>query len=350
MRLFRHHTEIPVEARGAVVALGNFDGVHQGHQQVIGEAARLADELGVSCGLLTFEPHPREYFQPDRPAFRLTPFRIKLRQLEAIGVDYVYLLAFDRTMARRSPESFIVEVLGQGIEPAHVVVGYDFVFGQNRAGNAEMLGDLGRAAGFGVTSVAAAADSAGVVYSSTKVRELLGAGDPLGAGTLLGRPWEIEGRVETGDKRGRLLGFPTANLGLGDYLHPALGVYAVKAGIDEGRGTRWIDGVANLGRRPTVGGTRVQLEVHLFDFAGDLYGRHLRVALIDFIRPERKFDGLDALKAQIAADSDEARRRLAGYNGPPPGHARQRQRRSSLSAQPANVYESALAPHPKMKK
>jgi riboflavin kinase/FMN adenylyltransferase len=162
---------------------------------------------------------------------------------------------------------------------------------------------------------------------------------------LLGRPWEIEGRVETGDKRGRLLGFPTANLAMGDYLHPALGVYAVKAGIDEGRGTRWIDGVANLGNRPTVGGTRVQLEVHLFDFSGDLYGKHLRVALIDFLRPEQKFAGLDALKAQIAADSEEARRRLSGYNGPPPGFARPRQRRPALES--ASVYESALRPNRK---
>ena len=347
MRLFRHHSEVPVEARGAVVALGNFDGVHLGHQRVIEEAARIAGELGAPLGVLTFEPHPREYFLPGRPAFRLTPFRIKLRQLEAIGVDYVYLLAFDRLMAERSPESFIVEVLGEGIEPAHVVVGYDFVFGRGRSGDAGLLADLGRGAGFGVTSVAAAADGAGVIYSSTKVRERLCAGDPAAAARLLGRPWEIEGRVETGDRRGRLLGFPTANLGLSGYLQPALGVYAVKAGIDEGRGTRWRDGVANLGRRPTVGGTRVQLEVHLFDFAGDLYGRHLRVALVDFIRPERKFDGLDALKAQIAADSAEARRRLASYDGPAPGHAAPRRRPSALAQEADNVYESALRPQRK---
>jgi riboflavin kinase/FMN adenylyltransferase len=344
MRLFRHHTEIPVEARGAVVALGNFDGVHLGHQKVIAEAVRLADGMDAPCGVLTFEPHPREYFQPDRPAFRLTPFRIKLRQLEAIGVDYIYLLAFDRAMAARSPESFIVEVLGQGIEPAHVVVGYDFVFGHRRSGNAELLGDLGRAAGFGVSSVAAASDGAGVVYSSTRVRDNLGAGDPRSAARLLGRPWEIEGRVEAGDRRGRLLGFPTANIALGDYLQPALGVYAVKAGIDEGRGTRWLDGVANLGNRPTVGGTRVQLEVHLFDFAGDLYGRHLRVALIDFIRAERKFAGLDALKTQIAADSAEARARLAHYDGPAPGHAAPRNRPVGKPRPATNVYEGALRP------
>ncbi|HEX4568812.1 MAG TPA: bifunctional riboflavin kinase/FAD synthetase [Dongiaceae bacterium] len=347
MRLFRHHSEIPVEARGDVVALGNFDGLHLGHQKVIGEALRLAGELDAPCGVLTFEPHPRAYFQPDKPAFRLTPFRIKLRQLDAIGVDYLYLLSFDRAMAERSPESFIVEVLGQGLEPIHLVVGYDFVFGKGRSGNAAMLGDLGRAAGFGVTSVPAAVDAEGVAYSSTKVRERLAAGDPLGAAQVLGRPWEIEGRVESGDKRGRLLGFPTANVAMSGYLQPALGVYAVKAGIDEGRGTRWLDGVANLGRRPTVGGTRVQLETHLFDFAGDLYGRHLRVALIDFIRPERKFDGLEALKAQIAADSAEARARLAAYQGPPPAHVPPRLRPRRVDRPAASVYESALKPQRK---
>jgi riboflavin kinase/FMN adenylyltransferase len=347
MRLFRHHSEIPVEARGAVVALGNFDGLHLGHQQVIGEAMRLAGELDAPCGVLTFEPHPRSYFRPDDPPFRLTPFRVKLRQLDAIGVDYVYLLAFDKTMAGRGPEAFIVEVLGQGLEPAHIVVGYDFVFGKGRSGNAGLLSDLGRAAGFGVTSVAAAADPDGVVYSSTKVRELLGARDPLGAARLLGRPWEIEGRVESGDRIGRTLGFPTANVAMGEYLRPAQGIYAVKAGIDEGRGTRWLDGVANLGHRPTVGGTRVQLETFLFDFTGDLYGRHLRVALIDFIRPERKFETLDLMKAEIALDCVKARARLAAYVGPSPGHVPPRPRPRRVDRPAANVYESALRPQRK---
>ncbi|HZT20823.1 MAG TPA: bifunctional riboflavin kinase/FAD synthetase [Dongiaceae bacterium] len=347
MRLFRHHAEIPVEARGAVVALGNFDGLHLGHQKVIGEALRLAAALEAPSGVLTFEPHPRAYFQPDLPSFRLTPFRIKLRQLEAMGVDYLYLLSFDRAMAERSPQSFIVEVLGQGLEPAHVVVGYDFVFGKGRSGNAAMMRDLGRAAGFAVTSVPAAADERGVVYSSTKVRERLTAGDPAGAALLLGRPWEIEGRVEAGERLGRRLGFPTANIAIGEYLQPALGIYAVKAGIDEGRGTRWLDGVAYLGGRPTVGGTRVQLEVHLFGFAGDLYGRHLRVALIDFIRPDARFEGLEALKAQIAADSAEARARLAAYGGPPPAHVPSRLRPPRVDRPAANVYESALKPQRK---
>jgi riboflavin kinase/FMN adenylyltransferase len=347
MRLFRHHTEIPAEARGAVMALGNFDGLHLGHQRVIGEAGRLAAELEAPCAVLTFEPHPREFFQPGRPAFRLTPFRIKLRQLEAMGVDYVYLLAFDKPMASRSPESFIVEVLGEGLEPAHVVVGYDFVFGKGRSGNASLLADLGRSAGFAVSAVGAVADGEGVVYSSTKVRECLLAGDPAGAAKLLGRPWEIEGRVEGGDRQGRLLGFPTANIRLADYLEPARGIYAIRAGIDEGLETRWLPGVAYIGSKPTLGGKRVQLEAHIFDFTGDLYGRHLRVALLEYLRPDQTFDGLDALKAQMNADAGEARARLAAYAGPPPGHAPAKAKPKLPERAPTSVYESALRPQRK---
>src|SRR5215470_5671345 len=299
MRLFRHYNEVPVEARGAVVAIGNFDGVHRGHHAVIAAAARHARELGTSHAVMTFEPHPREFFAPDAPSFRLTPFRIKVRQLEAIGLDHLFVLHFDRELASKSAEAFVV--------------------GHQRRGNAELLAELGRLRGFGVTTLPPVAGEPGEIYSSTRIRQHLAAGSPLAAGALLGRPWEIEGRVEQGDRRGRTLGFPTANLPIAGYLQPALGVYAVKAGVDEGRGTIWRDGVANLGRRPTVGGTRVQLEVHLFDFAGDLYGRHLRVALIDFLRPEKKFDGLPALQAQIAEDSRQARQALAGYAGPAPG-------------------------------
>lgn len=343
MRLFRHHTEVPVEARGAVVALGNFDGVHRGHQAVLGEAARMAVQLDTTLAVLTFEPHPREYFAPGRPSFRLTPFRIRIRHLEATGADYVFVLHFDAELAGKSAEAFVVEVLSEGLQAAHVVVGYDFVFGAGRRGNADLLRDLGRLHGFGVTSVAPASTETGEVFSSTKIREHLRAGRPLSAAMLLGRPWEIEGRVEHGDALGRQLGYPTANVALGDYLLPALGIYAVKAGIDEGRGTVWLDGVASLGTRPTVGGTRVQLEVHLFDFAADLYGRHLRVALIDYLRPEKKFDGLPALTAQIAEDCREAHRALAGYTGPAPGSVPLLMRRPEPVSS-GGVYERALRP------
>lgn len=324
MRLIRHLEDVPFEAHGAVVALGNFDGVHLGHQAVIGQAAQIARSKKAPLAVLTFEPHPRTFIRPQDPPFRLTPFRIKTRHLQALGVDFVFELAFDAAMMARSAENFVTEVLVGGLRIAHVVVGYDFCFGKGRAGNAALLTEFGGRHGFGVTSVAAAKRGDGPAYSSTLVREQLQAGDPKSAAATLGRPWEIEGRVEHGDARGRQLGFATANIAIGEYMEPKLGVYAVMAidGDDEspnGITRGWIKGVANLGRRPTVGGTRVQLETHLFDFAGDLYGRHLRVALIDFIRPEMKFDGLDALKAQIAADSARARQILAEYHGPQPG-------------------------------
>ncbi len=344
MRLFRHHTEVPVEARGAVVALGNFDGVHRGHQAVIGAAARRAGELGTSLAVLTFEPHPREFFAPGKPSFRLTPFRIRVRHLEAIGVDYLFVLHFDAELAGKSAEAFVVEVLGEGLQAAHVVVGYDFVFGAGRRGNAALLADLGVSYGFGVTALSPAATDGGEVFSSTRVRAHLAAGRPLAAGQLLGRPWEIEGRVEHGEALGRKLGYPTANVALGEYLLPAQGIYAVKAGIDEGRGTVWHDGVASLGTRPSVGGTRLQFEVHLFDFAADLYGRHLRVALIDYLRPEKKFDDLTALTAQIADDCRQARALLAGHDGPLPGSVPRLMSRPEPVAAPGGVYERALGP------
>lgn len=323
MRLIRHLADVPPEGRGAVLALGNFDGVHLGHQAVIRQAAEIAEAHSAPLGVLTFEPHPRSFFRPQDPVFRLTPFRIKTRHLQALGVQYLFELVFDAEMAARTAENFVEEVLVAGLGVAHVVVGYDFCFGKGRAGNASLLTQFGGRHGFGVTSVAAAKSgapgSSGPAYSSTLVREQLKDGNPAAAAATLGRPWEIEGRVEHGDARGRQLGFPTANVALGEFMEPKLGVYAVMAADDSGETPNWIAGVANLGTRPTVGGSRVQLEVHLFDFAGDLYGKHLRVALIDFIRPEMKFNGLDALKAQIAADSATARDMLKTYQGPTPG-------------------------------
>ena len=320
MRLIRHFQDVPVEGHGAVVALGNFDGVHLGHQVVIGQASEIARSKKAPLAVLTFEPHPRSFFRPQDPHFRLTPFRIKTRHLQALGVDLLFELTFDAEMVARSAENFVTEILVDGFHISHVVVGYDFCFGKGRSGNASLLTEFGGRHGFGVTSVAAAKSAGGPAYSSTLVREQLQAGDPKSAAATLGRPWEIEGRVEHGDARGRLLGFPTANVALGDFMEPKLGVYAVMACDDGAEQPHWIHGVANLGRRPTVGGTRVQLEVHLFDFDADLYGKHLRVALLDFIRPEMKFNGLDALKTQIAVDSLEARRLLKEYQGPAPGH------------------------------
>lgn len=333
-----------MEARGAAVALGNFDGVHLGHQAVIGEAARIAHARGLPFGVMTFEPHPREFFQPDQPVFRLTPFRIKVRQLEAIGVDHLFVLHFDAALAGKSAEAFVVEVLSEGLSAGHVVVGYDFVFGNKRRGNAALLRELGGLHGFDVTTVAPVAAAGGEVYSSTRVREHLRAARPAAAARLLGRPWEIEGRVEHGEARGRDLGYPTANLAPDDYLQPALGIYAVKAGIDEGRATVWRDGVASLGSRPTFGGRTVLLETHLFDFTGDLYGRHLRVVLVDYLRPELKFPDAEALMIQMAEDSRLARATLAAYAGPPPGAVAPLPSRAPRRLEAAGVYDRALRP------
>jgi riboflavin kinase/FMN adenylyltransferase len=310
MRLFRSYLHLPDTARGAVMVLGNFDGLHRGHQALIARGRSLADELGVPLGVLTFEPHPRSVFHPDGRPFRLTPFRIKERQLEALGLDLLVVAHFDDDFRRHSAEWFIQEVLIDGVELRHAVAGDDFRFGCARTGDVALLEGWGRRAGFGVTILGPVTDPSGLAFSSTRVRDALIGGRPREAAHVLGRPWEIEGRVEQGDRLGRTLGFPTANLGLGDYLRPAFGVYAVRAGVDGGHQMHWHHGVANLGHRPTVGGVVERLEVHLFDFAEDLYGRHLRVQLIEFLRPEQRFAGLEALKAQIAHDAAAARRVL----------------------------------------
>ncbi len=325
MRLFRHPNEITPECRGAAIALGNFDGVHLGHQAVIARAFELAQAYDSAVGILTFEPHPRAFFKPELPPFRITPFRIKMRVLQALGqerdmgLDFVCCLAFDQHLAGMSASDFAAKVLHDGLRAAHIVVGEDFCFGKGRSGDVKTLKALGRELKFGVDAVSAAVDGKGAVHSSTLAREHLQAGRPQAAAAILGRAWEIAGRVEHGEKLGRELGFPTANVALGDYLLPKLGIYAVKAAVDEDEHPAWIDGVASLGYRPTVGGDHVQFEVYLFDYSGDLYGRHLRVALLEFLRPELKFPRLDELKTQIAADATQARQFLAHYHGPKPG-------------------------------
>jgi riboflavin kinase/FMN adenylyltransferase len=319
MRLHRHTDNLPAAARGGVVAVGNFDGVHRGHQAVIGDAVRRAHAAGAPAQVLTFEPHPRRFFKPDTPPFQLTRLRTKARVLAGLGVDDLFVLRFNRDMSGYTAEVFIDRFLVRDLQARHVIVGYDFVFGKDRRGNPELLRERLAANSIGITIMApvTAAELAAVdvdpesaVISSTGVRDAMRAGDPAAAARLLGRPFEIEARVQRGEARGRQLGFPTANLWLGDYLRPALGVYAVRAGIDEGPECH--RGVANLGLRPTFGGVaEPRLEVHLFDFDGDLYGRRLRVELVQFLRPERKFPDVAALREQIAHDATAARTVLA---------------------------------------
>jgi riboflavin kinase/FMN adenylyltransferase len=304
--VFEHWQDTPAAWKGGAVALGNFDGVHRGHQALLARTAGHARALGAPLVALTFEPHPRRFFVADTGPFRLTLPPAKIRLLEQYGVQAVLAQRFDPAFAAVTAEAFVDEVLLAGLGARHAVCGYDFTFGARRSGNVEKLRKMGDKRGLGVT-VLDPVMREGEIYSSTRIREALRAGMAGEAAELLGHPWEIEGVVEQGDQRGRTIGFPTANVALGEHLRPRFGVYAVRALVD---GT-WSNGVANLGKRPTVGKLQENFEVHLFDFAGDLYGKTLRVQLVDFIRPEMKFAGLDQLKAQIAADGQAARTLLA---------------------------------------
>ena len=302
------HTDwrnLPEQARGLVLALGNFDGVHRGHAHLLhaAHAARPDRPRGV----LTFEPHPRSLFRPDDPPFRLTPSAQRADLLAALGVRHVVEVKFDAEFAALTAEDFVTKVLHEALGAAHVACGADFAFGHRRGGDVHLLEARCEAFGIGLTVVPQLTDESGPI-SSSRVRRALQDGYPERAAALLGRNWSIRGEVAHGDKRGRTIGFPTANIALDGYLEPARGVYAVRATLPDGR---VVNGVANLGRRPTVANTvEARLEAHLFDFNEDLYGQTLDVALLNCLRSEQKFDSFDALKAQIVADAVEARRLL----------------------------------------
>ena len=305
--VFDDWQSVPPQWTGGAVALGNFDGVHKGHQALIKRTAEEARTLGAPLVALTFEPHPRRFFVQDTGPFRLTLLPAKVRLLEEYGVQAVLAQRFDPTFAAISAQDFVDKVLLEGMGARHVVCGYDFTFGARRTGNVERLRELAAERAFGITVLDPVMHE-GEIYSSTRIRESLRAGWVSEASELLGHPWEIEGTVETGDQRGRTIGFPTANVALGEHLRPRYGVYAVRALVSG----QWRNGVANLGKRPTFGKLQENFEVHLFDFSDDIYGQVLRVQLIEFIRPEMKFSGLDALKAQIVADGERARTLLSG--------------------------------------
>jgi riboflavin kinase/FMN adenylyltransferase len=325
MRIFRHFQEVPQSLRGSVVAVGNFDGVQLGHRALIGEAARQARASGAPLAVLTFEPHPQEYFRALRneggvspESLRLTPLRTKARLIAELGADAFFALPFDAAMASRTAPEFVRDVLVNGLGVSAVVVGEDFVFGKGRGGNLATLREEGAAHGFAVTAFhtvvanAAAPGQRIEKISSTRIRDALKAARPGEAARLLGRHWAVEARVEHGDGRGHAMGFPTANMHLGHCLAPAFGVYAVRAAIVENdQVIERHDGVANFGIRPMYQVTVPLMEAHLFNFDGDLYGKHLSVELVDYIRPEASFSGLPALIAQIAEDCQVARRILA---------------------------------------
>lgn len=310
MHIYRHYETLPAEVRNAAIAIGNFDGVHIGHEAVINEAGQIARQKGIPWAVLTFEPHPSSIFQPARPPFRLTPFRAKAHALENLGVDAMIVQRFNPQFSERPAEEFVREVLVEGFGAHHIVSGYDFVFGHKRGGNCELLLAMGQEHGFGFTAVSAVETPDGKVYSSTRIRDCLSVGDVKGAADVLGRPYAIEGRVAPGEQLGRTLGFPTANIHLGQGLVPKRGIYAVRVEIFDDRQPQILGGVANIGTRPTVNGVGDLLEVFIFDFDEDLYSKRIRVSLIDFIRPEEKFDDLDALKAEMNIDATKARQIL----------------------------------------
>jgi riboflavin kinase/FMN adenylyltransferase len=298
---------VPERLRGGIVALGNFDGFHAGHQAVVARAVERARSEGRPVLVATFDPHPVRFFRPEAPPFRLTSLDQRQRLFEAAGADAMIVFHFGAELAATPADRFISESLIDRAGAAGVVTGEDFTFGRGRGGNIAVLEEAGARLGFSVDAVGPVGDAEGPI-SSSRIREALVAGDCETASRLMTRPFAIEGIVEHGDKRGRSIGYPTANLSLGSYLRPRFGIYAVRGRLPDGR---MIDGAANLGIRPTFEPPRELLEPFFFDFDGDLYGRSIEVELIAFLRPEARFDGLDALKSQMAADCDEARRRLA---------------------------------------
>jgi riboflavin kinase/FMN adenylyltransferase len=297
---------VPAGLRGGIVALGNFDGFHRGHQAVVGRAVERARAEGRPALVATFDPHPMRLFKPNVPPFRLTTLDQRQRLFGAAGADAMLVFHFDAALAGLTADRFVTERLLGLIGASGVVTGEDFTFGKARGGNVEVLAELGAELGFSVDTVGAVEDGDEPV-SSSRIRELLQAGDPRGAARLLTRPFAIEGVVEHGDKRGRAIGFPTANLSLGNYLRPRYGIYAVRGRMPDGL---VLDGAASLGIRPTFTPPRELLEPYFFDFSGDLYGQTIEVELIEFLRPEARFDTLDALTAQIATDCERARAAL----------------------------------------
>jgi riboflavin kinase/FMN adenylyltransferase len=300
MQIFRDWRELPEAARGATIGLGNFDGVHLGHASVVRVAHTARPDRPTA--VLTFEPHPREFFRPQDPPFRLTLSAERELALAALGVSIIYELPFDQAFSHLTAEQFVSEVLHRGLGAAHLACGADFAFGRRRGGNTGFLTAQAEALGIGLTLVPPVADAQGPI-SATRIRRLLQDGYPERATALLGRPFSIRGEVTHGDKRGRTIGFPTANVPLGRHLEPARGVYAVTARLAD---EKLVKGVANIGQRPTVGGTESRLEAHLFDFEQDLYGQELTVELRFFLREEQKFASFEALKEQIAQDAAQA--------------------------------------------
>ena len=298
---------MPEALRGAVIALGNFDGFHLGHQAVAGEAIKQAKAAGRPAIIATFDPHPVRYFVPDAAPFRLTSLDQRQQLFEAAGADAMLVFDFDAALAGTTAEDFVAKLLVEQLGAAAVVTGEDFTFGKARGGNIGVLREVGAAHGLGCTAMGPVSDEGGVI-SSSRIREALQAGDCTEATRLLTRPFAVQGPVIHGDKNGRKLGFPTANIYMSGYVRPAYGVYAVRGKLSDGR---ILDGAANIGIRPQFDPPKELLEPYFFDFSEDLYGQTIEVEFHAFIRGEAKYDGMDALMAQISKDCDVAKAMLS---------------------------------------
>ncbi len=309
MTIERHFAteRLPAHLRGGIIALGNFDGFHRGHQAVAGAAIDWARAEGRPAIIATFDPHPVRHFRPDTPPFRLTTLDQRQRLFGAAGADAMLVFAFNEELASTSAEGFIGDLLVDRLGASGVVTGDDFTFGRGRAGDVQMLRDIGAMYDLRAKTVAPVGDASEVI-SSSRIRDALTSGDPQEAMRLLTRPFTIEGEVIHGAKNGRELGYPTANLELGSYLRPRYGIYAVRGHLPDGR---VLDGAANIGVRPSFDPPIELLEPYFFDFSGDLYGHTIAVEFHHFLRPEQRFDDLGALKQQMAADCDAARLLLA---------------------------------------
>ena len=306
MKIVRDYQYTTGADRGASIAIGNFDGVHIGHRAVIDIARTEAERLNAPLGVMTFEPHPRQLFAPGAPAFRLTGAAARAHRLEKIGVDILYELTFNTALAALTPEDFVTRVLVDGLGVAHVTVGADFHFGARRAGTPEILREFGAAHGFGV-SIAGLVQEGTEEISSTAIRDALSDGRPRDAAAMLGHWHRIEGPVIRGDQRGRDLGYPTANMSIAGLHQPKFGVYAVLVDVLTGPHRGSYRGAASLGLRPQFDGETPNLETYVFDFTGDLYGEQISVGLVDYLRPEARFDSLEAMIGQMDADCVKAR-------------------------------------------
>ena len=320
MRVIAGLSPVPESCQGAVVAIGNFDGVHRGHQALLDRAAAEARRLGRSWGVVSFEPHPRSYFKPDEPVFRLTPAPLKARLVEALGSSFLAVLPFDRALSELTADEFVTRHLVERLKVAHVVMGYDFHFGRGRTGNPAMMAELGRKLGFGVTIVEQVRDDGDQhsPFSSSSIRQALRHGHVKAAARELGYHWSVLGEVVRGDQRGRTIGFPTLNIVLDKGADPFRGIYAVRVRDAAEKGQDHWPGAGYFGDRPTFDTGRTFLEVYLIGFDGDLYGRQMLVEFIDLVRPDKRFASVEELVAQMKQDCQSALTLLDGVKAEDP--------------------------------